>query len=221
MRSEPYVTPENIDRMTAKWLAEVAATSRPRPWLRIDPPRCALIVTDMQRYFASSRGRAYLPATEAVIPGLAALLGRWRSLGAPVAFTRHCHGESDDLGMLGRFFTDHIRCGEEDSLIIPELSPAPGEPVVLKNTYDAFHGTDLEGLLRSRGASQVLVTGVLTQLCCETTAREAFVRGFEVYIAADATATGTEALHAGSLAGLASGVAVVTDVASILRCLDG
>jgi nicotinamidase-related amidase len=220
MRSEPYVTPENIDRMTATWLAEIAATSRPRPWLRIDPPRCALLVTDMQRYFASPGGRAYLPATAAVIPGIAALLEHWRGIGAPVVFTRHCHGESADLGMLGRFFMDHIRCGEDDSLIIPELSPAPGEPVFLKSTYDAFHGTGLEGYLRGAGATQVLVTGVLTQLCCETTARTAFVRGFEVYIAADATATSSEELHLGSLKGLASGVAVVTDIASILQAGD-
>jgi bifunctional isochorismate lyase / aryl carrier protein len=216
MRSEPYVTPESIDRMTGKWLAAVEGSARPRPWLRIDPPRCALIVTDMQRYFASRRGRAYLPATEAVIPRIVLLLGEWRRLGAPVAFTLHCHGDADDLGMLGRFFRDHIRCGEEDSLLIPELSPAPDEPVFTKSTYDAFRGTGLEGFLRGAGATQVLVAGALTQLCCETTARAAFVLGFEVYIAADATATSTEALHLGSLIGLASGVAVVTDSASIL-----
>jgi bifunctional isochorismate lyase / aryl carrier protein len=216
MRSEPYVTPETIDRMTGKWLAEVEGSTRPRPWLRIDPPRCALLVTDMQRHFASPGGRAHLPATEAVIPRIALLLGEWRRRGAPVAFTLHCHGEKDDLGMLGRFFKDHIRCGEEDSLIISELSPALGEPVFTKSTYDAFHGTGLEEHLRGAGARQVLVAGVLTQLCCETTARAAFVRGFEVYVAADATATSTEALHLGSLMGLASGIAVITDSASIL-----
>lgn len=220
MRSEPYLTRENIDRITATWLAGIAATSRPRPWLRIDPPRCAILVMDMQRHFASPGGRAYLPATEAVIPRLATLLGYWRGLGAPVAFTRHCHAGPGDLGMLGRFFTDHIRCGEEDSLIVPELSPAPGEPVFVKTTYDAFHGTGLEEHLRRVGAGQVLVTGVLAQLCCETTARAAFVRGFEVYVAADAVATGSEELHLGSLKGLASGVAVVTDAASILRAGD-
>jgi len=220
MRSEPYVTRENIDRIAAEWLAGIAATTRPRPWLRIDPKRCAVIVLDMQRHFASPAGRAYLPATTAVIPGLAALLGHWRRLGAPVAHTRHCHAGPGDLGMLGRFFTDHIRCGEEDSLIVPELAPAAGEPVFVKTTYDAFLGTGLEAFLRSAGAAQVLVTGVLTQLCCDTTARAAFVRGFEVYIAADATATASEELHLGSLRGLASGVAVVTGIASILHAGD-
>jgi len=134
-----------------------------------------------------------------------------------VVFTRHCHLKGTDLGMLGKFFTDHIDCDEKDSYLVSELSPANDEMVFRKDTYDSFYNTGLKEHLRASGIEQVLVTGVLTHLCCETTARSAFVRGFEVYLAADALAATTEELHIGSLLGLAAGFAVIGDTAEILE----
>ena len=118
--------------------------------------------------------------------------------------------------MFGRFFSDHIRYHEPDSRLIDELAPKPSEPVIHKTTYDAFFGTKLDTLLQQHHLDQVLVTGVLTHLCCDTTARAAFCRGFEVYIAADATASSTEQLHVGALLGLADGVAVIQSTREIL-----
>ncbi len=69
-------------------------------------------------------------------------------------------------------------------------------------------GTSLEQELRSRGVEQVVVTGVMTHLCCETTARTAFVRGFEVFFCVDGTATYTEAFQRASLLNLAHGFAL-------------
>jgi len=221
-RCDPYVTPGNLDERLEKWLAAVRESTAPRPWLVLKPARCALLVVDMLNYFAHPDGRCWLPATEAAIPRIGALLAAWRGLGAPVVFTRHCHEGEADLGMLGKFFTDHIRCGEPESEIVGALRPLPGERVLRKTTYDAFWETGLEEHLRGRGVAQVLVTGVLTQLCCETTARAAFVRGFEVYFAADATATSCEELHVSSLLGLASGVAVVMSAEEVLSlCSSG
>jgi nicotinamidase-related amidase len=173
----------------------------------------------MLHYFADPDGRVYLPSTAAIIPRIALLLKHWRMIGGTVVYTRHCHSGSDDLGMLGKFFSDYIRCGKKESEIIPELSPLPAEKIFRKNTYDAFYNTDLDEFLRSRSVEQVLITGVLTQMCCETTARSAFVRGYEVYIPADAQATSSEELHIGSLLNLASGFAVITDTPTI--CSDG
>ena len=196
-----------------------ATPSRHVPTLRIDPPRCALLVIDVQRYFADPRGRCYLPATEEAIPGMRTLLDAWRGIGGTVVFTQHAHEGERDLGTLAKFFTDHIRVGDPDAEIIPTLAPAPGEPVLRKTTYDAFLGTPLASILAERGCTQVLVTGVLTHICCETTARSAFCRGFEVYVAADATASSSEERHLGSLFSMADCVAVVMSVAEILeRC---
>jgi bifunctional isochorismate lyase/aryl carrier protein len=218
-RAKGYVEPEDLDRQSARWLAEIRRSVAPRPRLVLHPEKCGLLVVDMLCYFASPEGRCYLPAAAAMTPRLAALIEAWHRRGGGVFFTRHCHEGPHDLGMLGRFFSDHIRCGEPDSEIIPELPRRPDDPVVRKTTYDAFLWTELEGLLRQRALEQVLVTGVLTHLCCETTARAAFCRGFEVYVAVDATASSEERLHFGSLLGLADGVAVILSTREILdRC---
>ncbi len=221
MRAERYVVPGTIQAKSDEWLGHIRGIVRPRSDLILKPEKCALLIIDMVRYFAHPGGRGYLPASDAVTPRIAALLHLWRSLGGLVIFTRHCHMNADDLGMLGKFYTDHINCDERDSHLIGELSPLKDERVFRKDTYDSFYGTGLEEYLRASGIEQVLVTGVLTQLCCETAARSAFVRGFEVYLAADAMATTTEELHLGSLLGLASGFAVIGDTAEILEKNSG
>jgi nicotinamidase-related amidase len=219
MRRKPYPPGSDRASRTRGWLEEIQDAVAPRPGLRIDPPRCALLVIDMQRYFADPRGRCYLPATDDAIPGIRALLDAWRGIGGAVVFTQHAHEGRHDLGMLGKFFSDHIRAGEPDAEIIRALAPAPGEPVLRKTTYDAFRETPLESILAEHGCTQVLVTGVLTHICCETTARSAFCRGFEVYVAADATASNSEERHIGSLLAMADCVAIVMSVEEIReRC---
>jgi isochorismate hydrolase len=215
MRSTPFLTHENVNEKLDDWLQEVARFSYPRRNLVLKPGKCALLVVDMLNYFAHPRGRVYLPSSAAVVPRIARLLRFWRNEGHRVVYTRHCHRGPEDLGMLGKFFSDYIKCGEWDAEIIEELSPMPSDVVFRKSTYDAFLGTGLEEHLRSAGVQQVLITGVLTQMCCETTARAAFVRGFEVYLPADALTTTSERLHVGSLVGLSTSVAVVTSVGDI------
>jgi nicotinamidase-related amidase len=217
MRRQPYALGADRARRTAAWLAEVRAATAPHPGLRLDPARCALLVIDMLRHFADPRGRCYLPAAEAAVPDLRRLLDAWRDRGATVVFTRHAHEGPHDLGMLGKFFGDHIRDGEPDAEIVPALASLPSETVLRKATYDAFWETPLQSILNGRGCTQVLVTGVLTHMCCETTARAAFCRGFEVYLAADATASSSEERHRGALLGMADCVAVVLSVEEILR----
>jgi len=221
-RARAYVTPDNIDEKTGRWLRRVARATRPRPHLKPDPRRCALLVVDMLNYFAKPGERAYLPATEAITPRLCALVDAWRGGGGLVVYTRHCHEGEHDLGMLGRFWNDYIRDGAPEAEIIEALEAQPGDLVIRKTTYDAFHGTGLQEMLEERGLDQVLVTGVVTQLCCETTARSAFVRGFETYVAADGTASSREDLHIGSLCSLASGFAVILSCRDVIaRCREG
>lgn len=212
-----YVTASALPGKTAEWLSCVRGAVAPRPHLKIIPGRCGLIIVDMLNYFASPKGRAFLPAAPAAAARIALLVEAWRSFGGHVLFTRHCHTGANDLGMLGKFFSDYIRCGEPEAEIVAGLAPRANDVVIRKTTYDAFIGTALEEELGRRGLTQVLVTGVLTHLCCETTARSAFCRGFEVYVAADASASSTERLHLGSLLALADGVAVIMSTEEILE----
>ncbi len=218
-RTAEYVLPGTLAERGRVWLDEVRGAVAPRPHLVLDPPRCALLVIDMLRYFADPSGRCYLPATAATAPQIAALVDAWRRQQGMVVFTRHCHQGEHDLGMLGRFFSDYIHAGEAEAEIIDLLAPRPGEDVIPKTTYDAFIGTALGSRLEARGVTQVLVTGVLTHMCCETTARSAFCRGYEVYVAADACAANNEARHIGSLLSMAESVAIVMSTHEVLaRC---
>lgn len=217
MRTDEYATEGTLDEKARRWLDAVRGSVPYRPNLQVNPARCALLVVDMLRYFASPKGRCFLPASAGIASRIRDLLDAWRRSGGTVVFTRHCHEDDHDLGMLGRFFSDHIASREPDSQIIKMLEPLDGERVFAKTTYDAFIGTDLEGYLKKERVEQVLVTGVLTHMCCETTARSAFCRGFEVYVPVDATASSCEERHLASLMAMADAVAVVVSTHEVLE----
>jgi isochorismate hydrolase len=220
-RADEYIEECNIETKVDGWLSQIRQTAVPRPQLQLRPSNCALIVIDMINYFASPDGRCYLPAVSAILPRIQSILNAWRNLEGTIVFTRHGHTGAGDLGMMGRFYSNYIDINLPESEIIKELSPHPDEKILIKAKYDAFCGTDLEDYLTETGVRQVLITGVLTHLCCETTARSAFCHGFEVYFAADAAATTTEQLHFGSLSALADGFAVVMSEKEILeRCVQ-
>ena len=100
--------------------------------------------------------------------------------------------------------------------MVPELEPAESERVIRKRTYDAFHETELQQVLAAHKCEQILIGGVLTHMCCATTARSAFVRGFATHLLADGTATTTEALHLAALHTLADSVAILHSTREVL-----
>jgi len=211
-----YLTLENIDDRCRSWLEDIRPFYYDRPSFEFDPKSSALLVIDMQRYFAHTSGRSFLPATGAIVPRLRAILDGFRTSGLPIIFTRHGHKGEPDLGVMGKFWNDFIRFGESDWEIIDELAPRQGEVVIDKNRYDAFFKTPLDSVLEEAGARQVVVTGVMTHLCCEATARSAFVRDYEVYMIADATASSREELHVGTLRALANGFGTVLTSSDVL-----
>lgn len=220
-RAEAYIDESNIDIKTDLWLSHIREHTIVRPNLRLRPLNCALLVIDMINYFAEPGGRCYLPVVPVVTQRIKRIVSAWRNIDGTVIFTRHGHSGKNDLGMMGKFYTNNININLPESEIIKDLSPLPDEKVIIKTTYDAFHHTDLKDYLANSDIEQVLVTGLLTHLCCETTARSAFCNGFEVYFAADATAATTEELHTGSLAALADGFAVVMSGKEIIeRCVQ-
>lgn len=177
-----------------------------------DLEHAALLVIDMQEYF---RGLA-----EPLLPALAALLGRAREGRLPVVYTQHGHDDpSEDAGMLGAWWSEHIVVGTPGWALLPEVGPAPGERVVRKKRYNAFHGTDLDEHLRAAGVTDLAIAGVMTNLCCETTARDAFVRDYRVFFLADGTATADTALQRASLRNLAYGFATILTCAELERQL--
>jgi isochorismate hydrolase len=182
-----------------------------------DPGRAALLVLDMQDYFLSPASHAYVPSSPAIIPGIQILTRAFKRMDRPVIFTRHVNAAAD-AGMMAAWWKDLVLPESPLSQISGDLDTT-GCLVFEKHQYDAFHETGLETHLRRSGVGQIIITGVMTHLCCETTARSAFMRGFQVFFAIDGTATYNEAFHRASLLNLSHGFALPVLVAEILEGL--
>jgi len=205
VNKERYFTPDNIGGKASEMLSEVKAL-RERHKQTLRPEHSALLILDMQRYFLEESSHAFIPAARAIIPGIVRLIDSCSQKGLPIIFTRHLNTDAD-AGMMSAWWRELIREDNTLNKIAPELDTSNGV-VLEKSQYDAFHETSLEEMLRERRVSQVIVCGVMTHLCCETTARAAFVRGLEVFFAIDGTATYSEAFHRATLLNLAHGFAV-------------
>jgi isochorismate hydrolase len=162
--------------------------------------KCTLIVIDMQNYFYS--------VAEPIIKNLILLISYFRKYNIPIIFTQHGHRNiSRDGGMLNRWWGDLIQYGSPEWNLIENLNINSEDIIIHKNRYNAFHNTDLDNKLKSLGSEEVIIAGVLTNCCCETTARDAFVRDYRVFFVADATAAADNDLHIASLKNLAYGFA--------------
>jgi len=111
--------------------------------------------------------------------------------------------------MIEKWWSEIITYGNLEHALLPELQIREKETIIPKNRYNAFHGTGLEEKLKSQKIMDVIIGGVMTNLCCETTARDAFVRNFRVFFLANGTQTASQDLHRASLKNLAFGFATL------------
>ncbi len=202
MQKEPYYTLENIAAEAARMAGELPPNPRAAA---LAPERAALLIIDMQDYFLRAESRAFLPAAPAIIPNVRALAAAFRRAGRPVCFTRHAN-TLENAGQMAAWWRELLTDDHPLGAIATGLLAA-GDTVRVKSQYDAFLRTDLEKFLRRLRVEQLVITGVATHLCCESTARSAFSRGFAVFMAIDGTATLNRELHVGSLRALAHGFA--------------
>jgi nicotinamidase-related amidase len=207
------------DEEAGEWRDVIADYDRPETVFR--PARSALLVIDMQNVFADPDGSTYLPMSASAGERLAGLVEACRLAGVPVVFTRHVHQDpQQDGGAMARWWRSLILEGSRDAEIVEALTPREGERVITKCRYSAFAGTPLEMVLRSMGIEDVIIGGVMTNLCCETTARDAFVRDFNVFFLADGTATVSESLHHATLGNIAYGFGRVLGCSDARRLLE-
>lgn len=174
--------------------------------LDLDPATTALIVIDMQRDFIEPGGFGAslgndVTRLQAIVPTTARLIDGCRAAGVPVIHTRECHKPdlSDcppakrlrgapslrigDEGPMGRV----LIAGEPGAEIVAELAAIPGEKVIDKPGKGAFYATDLGPYLACLGTKTLIFAGVTTEVCVQTTMREANDRGFDCLLAEDAT----------------------------------
>jgi nicotinamidase-related amidase len=196
--------------------------------------RAALVVVDMQNDFVRQGAPLEVPDARATIPVIRRLADAFRARSLPVVYTRFIAQETDNLfwHWSPECWPDTRCCwaghprgyadctGERDCAdVIDELVPAPGDMIVDKLGYGAFSGTALDLRLRQVGVGSLLVTGTVTQICVEETAREAFHHGYRTVVAADAVSSFAPDLHAATLKNFAMKFGWVTDSETALSWL--
>lgn len=216
--------------------------ARPFP-LQFDPASTALIVIDMQRDFieeggfGASLGNDVAPL-QAIVPTTAKLLAAARAAGLAIIHTRECHAPdlSDcppakrnrgaprlrigDPGPMGRI----LIAGEPGAGIVPALAPLDEEIVIDKPGKGAFYGTPLTQILGDKGIRTLIFAGVTTEVCVQTTMREANDRGYDCLLAEDATESYFPAFKAATLDMIRAQGAIVgwtASTAQIEAALDG
>jgi nicotinamidase-related amidase len=197
-------------------MVEVAAAPFP---FKLDPDHVALVVIDMQRDFVEPGGFGEtlgndLAPVRAIVPTVAALLGLFRAQGWPVFHTREGHlpdlsdcppAKRDrgapslrigDQGPMGRIL---IR-GEPGHALVDACAALPGETVIDKPGKGMFYATSIGADLKAAGITQLVFAGVTTEVCVQTSMREANDRGYECLLIEDATASYFPAFKAAALA---------------------
>lgn len=184
----------------------VLISAQPYDYELPDATKIGLVVIDMQRDFLEPGGFGEalgndVTRLQAIVPTLKRLLDAFRDRHLPIIHTLEGHqpdlsdcppaklnrGKGNlkigDVGPLGRILV----LGEPGNEIIPELAPLPGEIVITKPGKGAFYHTNLESILRDKGITHLMFSGVTTEVCVQTTMREANDRGFECLLIEDAT----------------------------------
>jgi nicotinamidase-related amidase len=179
--------------------------AQPSPF-EFEPTRTALVMIDMQRDFIEPGGFGAALGNDVsrlapVVPAAAELIAWCRELGVLIVHTKECHRPdlSDcppakrlrglpslrigDDGPMGRILID----GEPGADFVPELQPQPGDVVIAKPGKGAFYATGLSDALQQRGITRLIFGGVTTEVCVQTTMREANDRGYECLIIEEAT----------------------------------
>ena len=215
---EPYFLSETIHQESLKMLKKIKSCTDQRN-ITFIPEHSALLILDMQKYFLHESSHAYIPSAPAIIPGIRDLIRTYTTKDIPIIFTRHVNSPQN-AKMMGTWWKDLIREKNPLSEITDEFDTTNGL-ILKKSQYDAFYETRLEDILREKKITQLVICGVMTNLCCETTARSAFVRGLNVFFTVDGTATYNEKFHRATLLNLSYGFAIPVRVSELLAILRG
>src|SRR3989442_6812323 len=180
-----------------------------------EPGRTALVVVDMQRGFLDPGEAMEVPPAREIVPVIRMLLDSFRAKGLPVVVTEFVYSESAPL-LIGSLHPEHqpappgaprgfglpsSSCleGTPSADTVPDLAPRPGDLVVRKRGYDAFTGTPLDGALRARGVTSLVVTGTMTDICVLVTVIAALHRENRLTHVRDGLASLSPEPHCASL----------------------
>jgi len=213
-------------------VARVLARRGRLDWFdRLDPARTALVVIDMQTAFCAPGAPAEIPLARSIVPAINRLSGSLRKLGCPVIWVLHANtsrsGRSDWEMFFNHVVSEDVRDRTMAALapgqqtVWPELEVAREDHTVIKNRYSALiaGSSQLERLLRSLGIDTVLIAGTKTNVCCESTARDAMMLDFKTVMLSDCCAALSDDEHRAALENIVQQFGDVSTVDDVLRKL--
>ncbi|CZT36897.1 cysteine hydrolase family protein [Rhizobium sp. 9140] len=188
--------------------------------IRLDGKRSALIVIDMINEFCKPGGRMVLPGYEALVGPQLALVEAARAAGAPVIWVHDAHrpGMRHEHEWAKR--TPHGLENTWATEIIADLGARPDDIHVTKRRYSAFFQTDLDLTLKDMQIDQLVICGVVTNICVRSTVHDAFFNGYEVVVPADACAATGPREQESSLYDIATHFGIVSDTQSVVAAFS-
>ena len=189
----------------------------------------AHIVVDLQNGFMAPGQVAEVPVARAIVPNVNRISAALRAAGGAVVFTKHT-ADAEAIRTWSVYF-EHFMTPERRAPFIeaftpgspghalwPELDVVPQDLVIQKRRFGAFvpGSSDLHAHLQERGIDTLIISGTVSQVCCESTARDAMMMNYKVFFISDACATLTDAEQAGTLTAMAHGFCDVRDTQSVL-----
>jgi ureidoacrylate peracid hydrolase len=215
----PYVTQDTISAKSKEWLEKIAPFNT--HVMQLNREKSALLVVDMQYFFLDPASPTYTCGGQAIIPNIQKIIRAFRQAGRPVIYSRHVHHPDGlDAGIMGWWWEGMCLEGSPESEIHRDIAPIGNEKVINKHRYSAFYNTDLETILRTLKVEDLVMTGIMTNMCCESTTRDAYFRDYRVFFTADGTGSVTEEMHLASLLNLAFGFAWVMDIDTAIAQLQ-
>jgi isochorismate hydrolase len=186
--------------------------------LKLKPDRLVLLVVDMQEYFLRKDSNAFIPSAPVIVDRIIKLIDICKNKKIPIVFTRHINTISD-AKMMKYWWKNLIEKNDPFNEIHNKFS-TQNSTIVKKTQYDPFYETNLETILKDFNTEQIIICGVMTNLCCETVVRTAFVRGFEPFLPIDLTAAYNFQFHLSTIINLSFGFTIPVLSDQIFKALD-
>ena len=212
---EKYFDENNI-KTKSKDILNSLKTYKKRKIDIVNKNTCLLIL-DMQEYFLNEESHAFIPSAKAIINNINQIKSQFIKHNQLVIFTRHINND-ENAQMMKNWWKELITIDNSlsdiDNQILENyeftLDNVIKKKILIleKSQYDVFYKTNLDIILKINKVEQIIITGVMTHLCCETTARSAFIHGYNVIFPVDATATYNEEFHKASFMNLSHGFVI-------------
>jgi ureidoacrylate peracid hydrolase len=197
---------------------------------RLNPRRTALVIVDVQNDFCHPQGafakkNVNLSHVENSVVNLISILEKWRQFNLPIVFVRTIHSSwTDSPSWLGRFGgtgKEFLVCRQNSwGAEFYRVESRTSDCIVTKHRFSGFSGTDLDLILKSKGIETLLISGVVTNVCVETTAREGFNLDYHIILIEDCCGAYFIEEHASTLNNIGKYFGIVTDSKTFMKMIE-